>query len=454
MQKDDEQSVQQQPREQPREPAQQPQTNIPNPVNIANNAKKGINATRKGIKTARNIYNTAKKARAAVQAVQTAAAAFNPWVIVVVIVVVILIIIIYFFFKPDSDDNEFLPQEETPPAGAPGTTTVPNIPGFSLSVSAPQSVNNKQDIVYTVTFTYSPTTATVPLENIEIFSSIPANATFKGSTGEAKNTADNPMVWSLAVAENKNGFSITLSPSNDDVFVDYTVSARVIGGGGASSGTGNLSALLPATTESNTAIDGQMRAVVERIKSQPQLVSAYQAAEQATGMPWQILAGIHYREGSLNPNGSLVSGRPIGQNEPDIVAGGGCSDSPAPGKPVPLAGGGCGFNTFADSAIYAANHLRDKVGGIPSSFETLVTALSRYNGGGNSNCGEGVPYNFCPKDFYGEDDPYAMNLFDVKHQQMYVIFCADYTRCSPPRLDANLGTASVILALSKYYNEL
>ena len=362
-------------------------------------------------------------------------------------------IVIFLFFFQDTDTgtatNGGGGASDPSVTGTPGGNTItPAIPGFTLKVTGPSApVVFPGEIVYTISFTHDPTIAP-PLDTIEIFSNIPTNATFAGSSGEPKNTAGNPLVWALNNPANKNGFTVTFKPNADNIYVDFTATARVIGTGG---GTGNLSNLLPPTTESTPAIDSQLQAIAQRIKSLPDLVSAYQAAANITGVPWQILAGIHYREGSLNPNGSLVSGRPIGTNEPDVVAGGGCSGATAPGKPIPLAGGGCGFNTFADSAIYAANHLKDKVGGIPTSFQELVKALSKDNGGGNSNCGEGVTYNYCPPDFYGEDDPYAMNLFDKKHEQMFVIFCADFTRCSPPRPDSNLGTVSVILALSKYF---
>jgi hypothetical protein len=107
-----------------------------------------------------------------------------------------------------------------------------------------------------------------------------------------------------------------------------------------------------------------------------------------------------------------------------------------------------------DSGIYGGNLLKGKVGENLNTFEDLVKALSRYNGGGNSNCGKGVPYNGCPRLFEGEDDPYALNFFDAKHKPMYVIYCADYTKCNPPVEDGRPGTATVTKWAAQNTSEL
>ncbi|MBI1863564.1 hypothetical protein HYS00_05610, partial [Candidatus Microgenomates bacterium] len=143
----------------------------------------------------------------------------------------------------------------------------------------------------------------------------------------------------------------------------------------------------------------------------------YLDAEQATGVPWYILAAIHYREGSCGPRNSVVSGRGLGDNEPDVVAGIGCStDDVGPGKPIVRPEGGCMFDTLLNTAIYGGNLLKGKVDGNLNTIENIIKALSRYNGGGNHNCGagrEGVPYTGCPALCEGEDEPYPMNKFDT-----------------------------------------
>ena len=83
-------------------------------------------------------------------------------------------------------------------------------------------------------------------------------------------------------------------------------------------------------------------------------------------MPCEILAGIHFVEAGNNPEGSLVSGRKLGTPEPDA--------------------GGKVFRSLLETAKYAGDHLKGKVGGSLKDAQTAITALSRYNGGGNSNC--------------------------------------------------------------------
>ena len=144
-----------------------------------------------------------------------------------------------------------------------------------------------------------------------------------------------------------------------------------------------------------------------------EVIQVYAQAEAQTGVPCEVLAGIHFIEGNNNPNQSLISGRPIGSPEPDA--------------------GGAVFATLLETAIYAAEHLQGKVGGdLNNSWETLITALSRYNGGGNSNCRWPTNYAGCPPYFEGEDDPYPMNWLDGRHAIMYLIYCADHTVCGPP----------------------
>lgn len=147
----------------------------------------------------------------------------------------------------------------------------------------------------------------------------------------------------------------------------------------------------------------------------PELMNTYAAAEKETGVPCEILAGIHFVEAGNSPEGSLVSGRKIGTPEPDA--------------------GGKVFRSLLETAKYAGDHLKGKVGGSIGDAETAITALSRYNGGGNSNCQVGypypIPYGGCPRAFEGEDDPYPTSFLDGKHDSMYLLYCADHTACAP-----------------------
>jgi len=204
-------------------------------------------------------------------------------------------------------------------------------------------------------------------------------------------------------------------------------------------------------SSSNTLLPNPLPAISSKALRFKQSISSclinravYEEASSKTGVSWEILAALHYNEGSCISSNSLVSGRKIGENEPDIVRSGGCSSgSSGPGIPFPLPGGGCGFKTLLDTAIYAGNHFKGKIGKAPSSFEELAKAFSRYNGGGNSNCGK-TPYTSCPRLFEGEDDPYVVSMFDKKYEGMYLVYCADRTKCTPPRAYERPGAATII----------
>jgi hypothetical protein len=89
-----------------------------------------------------------------------------------------------------------------------------------------------------------------------------------------------------------------------------------------------------------------------------ELLSAYKAGENETGVPCEVLAGIHWIEAGNDPSKDLQEGAPLNGR------------------------------TLAESAIQAARELQSKVGinGNFDSFDQLKTALSYYNGGGNGNC--------------------------------------------------------------------
>lgn len=177
-------------------------------------------------------------------------------------------------------------------------------------------------------------------------------------------------------------------------------------------------------------------------------INVYMAAQNVTGVPWYLLAGLHHIEGGCNPNQSLVSGRIIGTVEPDVH--GNCSSqNNGIGLPVPMAGG-CGFRNLLDTAIYAGNHLKGKIGKVPVSIQEMAAATSRYNGGGNSNCGRvNAQMPYCPRLYEGYDDIYPFSKYDTIHQKMYLVYCADYTKCNPPKEFTRFGVLTIANILSK-----
>lgn len=192
----------------------------------------------------------------------------------------------------------------------------------------------------------------------------------------------------------------------------------------------------------------------------PEALGAYKAAEEKTGVPCEILAGIHWIEGSNNENQDLQEGADLNGR------------------------------SLVESANNAAEELEGKVGIKKDSkeniesVENLITALSRYNGGGNSNCqgtnsyncsfanssrcgyttactanstactctnspdslscrvlcqeenGYAFPFKFsyggtCPSKHEGYDDPYATNLLKPEQDTMYILYRYDCTQTRP-----------------------
>lgn len=152
------------------------------------------------------------------------------------------------------------------------------------------------------------------------------------------------------------------------------------------------------------------------------LLAVYKEAERKTGVPCEVLAGIHFREGSNNPTSNLMNG------------------------------GSLNGKTLLASAIEAAEHLKAKTGGSIGSWNDLMLALDYYNGPGNENC---VGHGGYPKPDYtgpcppptGIDHNYVMNLIDPKHLVMYIIYCRDYTVCYPYQVDSRPGALTVATEL-------
>ncbi len=203
-----------------------------------------------------------------------------------------------------------------------------------------------------------------------------------------------------------------------------------------------------------------------------QNMAMYIQAAKIGGLPENlapILAGIHYIEGSCNPNQSLRNGFQIGTVDPQFGFGANrdCSSQdvgPGTGKPIPI-GNGCGFANVLDSAIWATRHFLGK-NGTPQKLEDLVYSYGLYNGTGNNNCGKyhyvvAGQYTSCPEKFPGEAHPYGMNkmgtLFsDYANRNWFVLFCRDGQLCTAPVGSFTRPNAALIglLAWRKYNNAL
>ncbi len=149
--------------------------------------------------------------------------------------------------------------------------------------------------------------------------------------------------------------------------------------------------------------------VVPKVTSE--LIDVYGQVEATTGIPCEIAAGIHWMEGGMSPDQSLLDGGPL-------------------------------RGSLLEDATIAMEHLKDKMGmnGLPPEqvqldYETLLMGLARYNGPGNGNCtsdytGQERPTRwrlagYCPVSMEGDDHIYPVNWIDDRHQEMDLIFCMD-----------------------------
>jgi hypothetical protein len=164
-------------------------------------------------------------------------------------------------------------------------------------------------------------------------------------------------------------------------------------------------------------------------KLNPKLEEVYAKAEAETGVPCEVLAGLHFEEGS-------ASFTDHGNPETVSVSNGGAANRDG------------GLEASALTAAHSI--LRHPI----TNTAKLIAAYSSFNGGGNANCQFNitVPYPGCPRQFIGEDDPYVTHMLDAKHMNMYQIYCDDFKTCNPfPKYDSQRpGAFAVALAV---YNE-
>lgn len=340
--------------------------------------------------------------------------------------------------------------------------------------SGDNDIKNGDQIDYQIQVTYIWLCDKINLPSVTITDTVPPSVEYVDGSAKSESPAYGPgpdgvyneasrtVTWNLTNISSNDPYGVSFSVrpfqqsdgswSVQDIWLQNaaTVTYRAPtsrSSGGFSDITGLLPNPLTQTVANWTDIKSQ---IIAAFNKHPELIETYKQASAETGLPWQVLAGLHFVEtgSGPGPDSSLVSGRKIGQAEPDVSPVKCASGVSGPGIPVPL-GGGCGFSNQLDSAIYAANHLAEKIGKLPSTFPEVVEAMSKYNGGGNANCGEGLDYGPCPPQFFGEDDPYAMADFDDahSHDKMYIIFCADFARCNPPRKFGRPGAIGVVRAL-------
>lgn len=180
-----------------------------------------------------------------------------------------------------------------------------------------------------------------------------------------------------------------------------------------SSPSGNCQCTSTTTQDTADSSDPKLSGV--DTKKINDLKSAYQAAETETGVPWQLLAAVHFRESSNDPSRDLQAGNPFG--------GGGSQASTSYGtygRP----------GTIEESIVIAAKELINKAsGGVvkkpitgpnPDS-EAVKDALFGYNGRASVYARQAEALGFSATTQPYEGSPYVMNNFDEKHKNMGII---------------------------------
>lgn len=141
----------------------------------------------------------------------------------------------------------------------------------------------------------------------------------------------------------------------------------------------------------------------------------YAVVEKATGVPWDVIGVIHYRESSLNFAGVLHNGQKI----------------IGTGKKTTLVPKGRGpFSTWEAAAIDALMNCHPHLGKNRDwSLANTLELLERYNGLGYRNRGLPSPYLWAGTDQYQKGKYVADGKFDPNH------------------VDQQLGVAALLIKL-------
>lgn len=184
------------------------------------------NSIKDAINTAKKVFKVAR---------QVGSILSNPAFLIPIIIIIIILIVFFFGASaaPMGGGGDATP---TPPAGGGANTGPPPIPGLTVTLIGPKAIENGGDIIYKVSVAYDSTTAKTPIENIELYDTIPEGTTFAGTTGTAaSNSSPSIATWDLKDTANQQPFTFTLHTNTNDTNITNSVFARLIAG----TGTGN-----------------------------------------------------------------------------------------------------------------------------------------------------------------------------------------------------------------------
>lgn len=165
------------------------------------------------------------------------------------------------------------------------------------------------------------------------------------------------------------------------------------------------------------------------------LRDVYQQAGQLDDVPWQVLAAIHYREGSNNPLQDLQAGNPIGKGGSQYS-----SQGPQPDIQTSANNAGKELQSKALSGIF-----KKPITATNPDPELIKDALFGYNGRSSAYAAQAATYGFDPVKQPYEGSPYVMNRADAARQHMGMIH-KDFQGITPPP-DTKFGTFVVYSAL-------
>lgn len=172
------------------------------------------------------------------------------------------------------------------------------------------------------------------------------------------------------------------------------------GCGPSSSGSGSIvsSGELPA--ETMTQLDnGGWKDKAEANRA------AYENGEKESGIPWAVIATVHYREASMNPGQSIANGQPIT----------GSVYTSIDGQPIGA--------TLADDAVIAANKFKSIAKGV---YDIELTADSPIEDWANAFLAYNRGYMYKEAGATFDQSPYVMNGYTENHMNMKWIHADSY----------------------------
>lgn len=179
-----------------------------------NDLKSTVQNLKRTMRVVKNVASIAQKATPILT---------SPFFWVFFIIVLVAIILLSPTGLPGSGGGgESNNQQREQPA-----SSFPPIAGLTLTLTGPDFINNGELISYSISVSYDPNIASVPIENITVFNSLPNNTEFSSATGiytyegSAKITG-----WPLKEVSNRGSFSIVIKPTLADFFLTNRVYAR------------------------------------------------------------------------------------------------------------------------------------------------------------------------------------------------------------------------------------